>query len=62
MAKNNQLKVIECNSVYLGLSFVSKVKDINFIRTEKIIIGQIIILKITITYKLLKNSNFHLVD
>ena len=41
IAKNNELKVIECNlRVSRSFPFVSKVKDINFIRTAtKIMIG-----------------------
>jgi carbamoyl-phosphate synthase large subunit/carbamoyl-phosphate synthase small subunit len=42
IAKNNELKVIECNlRVSRSFPFVSKVKDINFIRTAtKIMIGK----------------------
>ena len=41
IAKNNEIKVIECNlRVIRSFPFVSKVKDINFIRTAtRIMIG-----------------------
>ena len=66
IAKNNELKVIECNlRVSRSFPFVSKVKDINFIRiATRIMIGAMIIILIIKMKNILvlKYHNFHLID